>query len=324
MKLLCVTVCVSVCLSACAIHPLQEDVTGVSTLDVVKQIRCETRKAAFDAAVRWLVFDRDVDLESKKVGASFYNTNRSVSELSPKLFKGKVARVLNLFWDTGVAYNFAFDTTETNNLNAEINLLRPFTDSSSRLGIRAGTDRQRQNVRTFTITDTFSGLIGKVQDDYCAGRIVTANHVYPIAGRIGMDEVVMTFVNLTLHANLAPNSEAASAPPTMVDSLEFLTTVSGSLNPSVTFAPAGKALRVADASLTAGAVRRDLHKVTVGLALSTAASAQVGGIRDALYANTFFGPLLTATGGPAQRAAANAVNQVLVQQALSRTFVVNQ
>ena len=33
-------------LSSCAIHPLPEDVTGVTTYDIVRQIRCETREAA--------------------------------------------------------------------------------------------------------------------------------------------------------------------------------------------------------------------------------------------------------------------------------------
>ena len=32
----------------CAIHPVPEDVTGVDTLDIVKQIRCETRQALTD------------------------------------------------------------------------------------------------------------------------------------------------------------------------------------------------------------------------------------------------------------------------------------
>ena len=33
-------------LAGCALHPLPEDVTGVSTYDIARQIRCETREAA--------------------------------------------------------------------------------------------------------------------------------------------------------------------------------------------------------------------------------------------------------------------------------------
>src|SRR5262245_25540123 len=32
--------------AGCAIHPVPEDVTGLDTADIVKQIRCETRDAA--------------------------------------------------------------------------------------------------------------------------------------------------------------------------------------------------------------------------------------------------------------------------------------
>jgi hypothetical protein len=35
-------------LSSCAIHPLPENVTGLSTDKIVAQIRCETRSAARD------------------------------------------------------------------------------------------------------------------------------------------------------------------------------------------------------------------------------------------------------------------------------------
>jgi hypothetical protein len=38
----------TVFLSACAIHPLPEDFSGVTTDQIVRQIRCETRQAAKD------------------------------------------------------------------------------------------------------------------------------------------------------------------------------------------------------------------------------------------------------------------------------------
>ena len=40
--------------SGCAIHPLPEDVTGVDTYHIVRQIRCEAREAGRQALVRWL------------------------------------------------------------------------------------------------------------------------------------------------------------------------------------------------------------------------------------------------------------------------------
>jgi hypothetical protein len=311
-------------LGACAIRPVPEDV-AIPTLEIVKQCFCETRKAAFDSAVAWLVHDKDVDPESKRIGALFYNTGRSINEFHPKLFKGRVYTILNFFWDTGIAYNYAFEMTETNNVNTELNLLKPLTNSRS-LGLKAAVDRERQNLRSFTVTNTFSNLIERTKDDYCEGRIVPANYAYPIAGRIGMDEMIQTFVNLTLHAGLGPKAGELAGPPTMVDELGFTTTVSGSAAPKVVFSPLGVNLSPADASFFAEAKRKDFHKVTISLALPTAVEAQVGPIRNALYSNTFFGRLLTASGGPTQQAAAQAVNQVLTLRALDsrRTVVITE
>lgn len=41
-------------LAGCAIHPLPDDVTGVTTAQIVQQIRCETRDAAIQALTSWL------------------------------------------------------------------------------------------------------------------------------------------------------------------------------------------------------------------------------------------------------------------------------
>jgi hypothetical protein len=38
----------------CAIHPIQQDVTGLRTLDIVNHIRCETRLAIQDKAIQLL------------------------------------------------------------------------------------------------------------------------------------------------------------------------------------------------------------------------------------------------------------------------------
>src|SRR5260370_42701367 len=44
----------SALMSGCAIHPLPEDVTGVSTYHIVRQIRCEARDAIRKTIIVWL------------------------------------------------------------------------------------------------------------------------------------------------------------------------------------------------------------------------------------------------------------------------------
>ena len=95
MKIICVPAGMAVFLApvlgACAIHPAPQDV-AVPTLEIVKQIRCETRKAVFGSAVGWLVHDTSVDPDSRRIGATFYNTDRPIREFHPKLFRGASRR----------------------------------------------------------------------------------------------------------------------------------------------------------------------------------------------------------------------------------------
>ena len=308
----------SVFVSGCAIHPLPEDVTGVSTYHIVRQIRCEARAAVISSAIRGLVNYPDPDVH--RIGLEFESGARPISSLSYKLFKEpRIRSIVRLFYDTGVAYNFNLEMTETNDLGTEINLLKPFTDSKLTVGITAGFNRQRANTRAFTVTDTFGRLVRDVPDDYCVKHIVTENYIYPITGRIGIEKMVHDFINLTLFANLAGNTADGAGPPTLVDALEFTTSISGSATPKVEFSPVGTGLSVADANLTGKASRVDLHKVTVGLAIDSGSVVQVGPLRSTLFAS-----LLTASGGRTEQIAAEAVNQVLTSKLFTRTIIVSR
>lgn len=145
--------------------------------------------------------------------------------------------------------------------------------------------------------------------------------------------MVRAFVFLSLFGNLGGESGTPGVipkgPPTLVDALEFTTTISGSANPRVDFAPIGRTLSVSHADLNVAARRRDKHQVIVGLALAAAAQAQLGSIREGLRGQlvapvqpALFGRLLTASGTPAELAAANAVDQLLTQQLFSPTITI--
>jgi hypothetical protein len=225
---------------------------------------------------------------------------------------------MTVFYDTGVAYNYHLQMTETNNIDPTINLLKPFTNSKVTLGISGLADRQRQNIRTFTVTDTFSGLIKNIPEDYCTDFIVQENYTYPIVGKIGMEKVIQEFIRLTLFGSLAGNEKTPQGPPTMVDALEFTTNFSLTLTPKVVFTPIGHGFQIADASLIANIARKDVHKVTVGLAVAGPGLKEIGQVRSRLFA-----PLLTASGGSTEKAAAEAVNQALTLQLFKPTIVVS-
>lgn len=304
----------SICLASCAIHPLPEDVSGVSTYHIVRQIRCETREAIIDSAIGWLSNDEN-NLEAQKIGLEFKNGTRPIETFHYNLFKGEVKSILKLFFDTGIAYNYNLQMTETNGLGTRIDLLRSFTNGKGTLGFGGNFDRQRQNLRTFTVTDTFSQLIRDIPKNYCDNQIVQENYVYPITGKIGMDRVVHDFINLTLFGHLSGSGN--KGPPTLVDALTFTTTVTASATPKVVFSPVGNTLSVLDASLSGTVTRQDVHKVTVGLAIPEASVSQLGPLQTSL-----FHPLLTASGGRSEQAAAEAVNQVLTLQIFQPNIVV--
>lgn len=316
-------------LTGCAIHPLPENVTGVPTYTIVRQIRCEARKAIVDSAIGWLtnvenLNEGKVDPASRAIGLQFADGERRTQDFRPELFRGRVAQIIKLFFDTGVAYNFDLQMTEVNNLDAQIDLLKPFTTSKFTMGIKGGFDRQRQNERIFTVTDSFSGLV-RLPDSYCDGRSVNEtynynvppNYAYPAAGKIGVERMIQDFIELTLFANLAGPKAAPTGPPTLVDTLAFQTVLTGTLTPTVTFSPVGKGLSVADASLTGVASRTDLHTITMGLSIAGPGVKLVTPVRVGL----FTAPLLTAQPATnAEARAADAVNQVLTLKLFKPTI----
>jgi len=327
-------------IAGCSVHPLPEDVTGLSTYNIVRQIRCETRQAVIGSALRFLTDDanykgKKVDDNSRDIGlklATAYKLNpSSISNFDPKRLTGFANIVIGLLWNTGIAYNFNLQMKEVNNIDPEVDLLRMFHSSKQTLGLKGSFDRQRQNTRSFTITDSFGDLAQKVRADYCTGQIVEANIVYPIAGKVGMDDVVHDFLVLALFGSLSGDASkdvtVAKGPPTMVDQLQFMTTLGGSATPLVTFTPIGPGTVVAPATLGLSASRIDTHSLTVGLYLADPGVKVINDARAGILQGTFvppatpaneqvvsFGGLITARGAAAEQGAAKAVEQFLTQR----------
>jgi hypothetical protein len=290
-----------VLLSACSIHPLPEDVAGVDTYHIVRQIRCETRESIRTLIVTWLddlAKDREGrpgDPIARKLALQYESDPESIAKFSPDLFPGpryvEVRRLINLFREAGIAYTFELTMTENNDFDTDISLLRPLTQPKFTLGIKAGAKRQRTNNRVFTVTDTFSHLLTKLNTQvrgqhYCDGQIVQANYFYPIAGRVGIDKVVTSFIELTLFANLAGSlPKPVGAAPTMAEKLTFTTTIDASATPRVEFSPLGRDFQLANASLTGAVKRLDVHQVTVGIAIATGDAVNLDPLRSFLFSS---------------------------------------
>jgi hypothetical protein len=312
-------------------------VVHLSTYNIVRQVRCETRKAVIDSILGFLTDDANhdankVDDRSRAVGQSFLQALRtapydfagpvSMQRFNPNLLSGNAKLIVSLLWNTGVAYNFDLTMMEKNDFDPEANFLGTWSRSTLSVGLKGNFDRQRQNERQFTITDNFGDLVGKLNPAYCRNQIVEANITYPIAGKVGMERVVQDFLVLTLFGNLSGDARkditSSKGPPSMVEQLEFTTTVGGSATPKVTFVPVGSGIHVADATLGLSASRTDTHMLTTGLFLVTAGEKLLAQAKPGIFQG-----LITATGSAAERGAARVVDQFL-EQKLNQTNITIQ
>ncbi len=283
-------------LAGCAINPLPEDVTGVDTYDIVRQIRCESRVSIIRRLTRWLQDIADNgDPIAAKILADFRYDPESISDFDYKMFsveQPRIRTVARLFSTTGIAYSFDLTMSEDNDLTSDISLLGPFSPAKLTVGLNAGLKRKRSNQRVFAVTDTFTSLLRLNKPvrgiRYCDQKIVQANYVYPISGRIGVDHLVRDFMNVTVFASLAdrdakPNSKVTA--PTMADKLTFTTIVNLNATPKIEFTPVATGLQVTSASLNPGLVRTDTHQVTVALAVDTGEIVDLQALRTYLFSN---------------------------------------
>ena len=240
-----------------------------------------------------------------------------------------IGATLLYFANAGIVYNFTFDISESNDLQFDANAGSLITGGTFGLGGKLGATRARANVRSFTVTDNFGTLIQEIDPRYCDFDAPGPNFVYPIVGRIGLAEMVNTFVDLTLFHGLTEPTEGAKpqphplahrGPPTMADSLTFTTTLTGSATPKIELAPLTSRFALVNASLASANTRVDKHQVIVGLGLPNAPISSPG---FSLASNIITARAIAGTG---ERAAADAVAQQIVRFELlnSRPVIVTQ
>jgi hypothetical protein len=160
--------------------------------------------------------------------------------------------------NAAIAYEFTFDITETNNASADATWTFPFlTGGNLSLTANAGANRIRNDNRNFKIVDSFDDL-RKVD---CSTETLEKDWVYPIAGDIGIYEVVATFAKLQRGGDLKKGEVYSFA-----DTLLFTTTFNAGVTPKLTLNPMTEQFRLTEANANLSAIRLDSHKVTVGLA----------------------------------------------------------
>jgi hypothetical protein len=256
-------------LGACAIHPLPENMTGDNTVRIVRHIRCEARQAAVDTAIYYL------QQHAKREGhEGKYDRVVDVYTLRRALATAKPTKRIDALLHTGIVYAFALQGTENNNAAFSADFVKPILHGTQSLNVAAGNIMVRDNIRAFTVSDNFMLYINDTDfDRRCLGEERGPYIEYPITGRIGVDEMVRTFISLAVTGDLTNLADPTKSPgtpagaPAMCDTLTFTTTVSAGATPKIVLSPFGSKAQLMDASLALGASRVDKHQVIVGLGI---------------------------------------------------------
>jgi hypothetical protein len=254
--------CCAFGLAGCAIHPLPDDVTRLATRQIVFHIRCEARSAIKHAIVAYLkkqdLTEFAERLESGQLPLN--QLNRQLYELPPKV-RANIVKYEN----AAITYDFTFNITEQNTVTAEVDFINVLSHGVFTMPTKGASDLQRQTVRIFRVNDTFGGLIDFAENRCLQGE-APENFVYPVSGRIGLDELVKTFVDLNEFQRLT-GAKAGDTVPTIADTFNFQTMISGSVTPQVTLTPLNHLFNVSGASVGVGAMRKDIHTVIVAMSL---------------------------------------------------------
>ena len=207
--------------TACSMHPLPDDVTRVSTFDIVQKIRCEAKEGLREAKHNHLILK-----------------------------------------NTAIGYDFTFEIDEDNNATkGALNFDRPGfrKDSNTSWDFTGSSSRKRRNKREFRIVERLE----KLNAAECSEAATRANWIYPIAGAIGMDEVVRTYIKLE---ELTDFGKLDKAPTVFSEDLDFTTEFGGGVTPTLELATVAGKFKLSNATIFAEAKRKDIHSVTVALA----------------------------------------------------------
>jgi hypothetical protein len=306
-------------LGGCAIAPTTENVTGFSPQMIVRKCRCEMREAVKDKlAVTLIAFG---DAKARQTGHDLLNDRIDVSTVNLLGLDNRLRGYISKYARSAVAYNFSLGGTEVNNVGTDGGLLHTFLNGTRSLGFSAGMDRSRQNVITINQSDTFVGLLRDIKDDYCLDKNTEKNYFYPITGNIGFARMLDSFIDLSEFSNLAGPTENTQGAPTVGYSLEFSTTITGSITPKIELSAIRDEVRLSSASIGTTLSRTDVHKLIFAFARPT------DGRLEADDATIFRGRFSSREGTPEQRRAQEEVDRQILRYELNNrpaAVIINQ
>ncbi|MET4037646.1 MULTISPECIES: hypothetical protein [unclassified Bradyrhizobium] len=157
----------TILVAGCSIHPVEQDVTGVRTPDLVQYIRCESRLAIPDKAI--LLFRKE-DQANPLIDELSVLRGRQWPSNQRAHLNGIEQVIYDRYIKTGIAYDFSFDITEENGASGAADPVKLFTNGIAGLGLSASSDLKRENLRHFVVSETAEDLLEN------AARDMTTSH----------------------------------------------------------------------------------------------------------------------------------------------------
>jgi hypothetical protein len=226
-------------LAGCSVHPLPQDISNASTVDIVRRVRCEAQEGLKEALQK--------------------AASRGAKE------KKHVQKIVE---GTTIGFEFKFVMSEANTAGVdeikfkgedfELILNAALNDGHKTDPVDNAT---RSNTRVFRVLDDLRDLA----ETRCGRRVRAAqpNLPYPVTGSTGMAEVVRTYIELEILTDLAATGSNKET-VTFSDNLQFTTTLDTGAFLDLSLKTAVGSLRLTKASATAA--RKDTHSVRVVLA----------------------------------------------------------
>jgi hypothetical protein len=140
-------------LAACAIHPHQQDVTSLPTVNIVNHIRCESRLAIQKKAIE-LLRDKHGDTKLAYKLEHILGLGE-VWNVNPYTELTAAERAFYFrYIQTGIAFNFTFDVTEDNKAALMADPVRLITNGMAGIGVNSSGEFSREAIRTFIVSET--------------------------------------------------------------------------------------------------------------------------------------------------------------------------
>jgi hypothetical protein len=220
----------------CAVYPLPEDVMPYKSEQIAALIRCQTRDALRNVALRAIEAARSPVVYGGRTREEFLAWLQEdpdrFRELRWEKFVPELRDPFVFYKDTAVSYDFTIDTMEMNSAGVSLTLLKQLTGGSNSLGLTAKNDRTREVSRHFRSYDSFDSLVRLMRPDACYNMPRYPNMLYPSNGLLRIDSLVNSFFVANQWENLVDLKGEDLGTAQMTDTLTFTTKSTGNVDPS--------------------------------------------------------------------------------------------